>query len=396
MNFMDLNIISFNIRYCDDKNGNSIHERAPRLNKIISCYDADLIGFQEYVPQWEKYIKKYFAKPEIIMEEGDSIPLDALGDCDFCAGHSPKESAKSVLEILGKSDVTEICYDDVASSDKLFSSFVINGDGVLPADCINEDEIALVVKDIITCTGGADDICGVKGISRLEKEDFFAFAKSIREWRETAVNDEPKIFFLKDKTDVAAKAFTKVQSKINDYFLRCSLINYDEDVKNILKAQTDKMFVSENGSLFPKEKLAELPLAICAANKPLPLDSTINPAWQSEINDFNENVIKHFFDNKIDSLTEENWRKIEKAFEPYLAWYKAMPENPVSVLGLDRINEILNSNAEEIIDEYLSGLNNISVAPKVVFGNTKSVHFTPNEKPKTLSEAGEIFSKMLK
>jgi hypothetical protein len=230
---------------------------------------------------------------------------------------------------------------------------VINGDGVLPADCINEDEIALVVKDIITCTGGADDICGVKGISRLEKEDFFAFAKSIREWRETAVNDEPKIFFLKDKTDVAAKAFTKVQSKINDYFLRCSLINYDEDVKNILKAQTDKMFLSENGSLFPKEKLAELPLAICAANKPLPLDSTINPAWQSEINDFNENVIKHFFDTKIDSLTEENWRKIEKAFEPYLAWYKAMPENPVSVLGLDRINEILNSNAENIIDEYL-------------------------------------------
>lgn len=301
-----------------------------------------------------EYIKKYFAKPEIIMEVGDSIPLDALGDCDFCAGHSPKESAKSVLEILGKSDVTEICYDDVASSDKLFSSFVINGDGVLPADCINEDEIALVVKDIITCTGGADDICGVKGISRLEKEDFFAFAKSIREWRETAVNDEPKIFFLKDKTDVAAKAFTKVQSKINDYFLRCSLINYDEDVKNILKAQTDKMFLSENGSLLPKEKLAELPLAICAANKPLALDSTVNPAWQSEINDFNENVIKHFFDNKIDSLTEENWRKIEKSFEPYLAWYKAMPENPVSVLGLDRINEILNSNAEEIIDEYLS------------------------------------------
>ena len=114
------------------------------------------------------------------------------------------------------------------------------------------------------------------------------------------------------------------------------------------------MFLSENGSLLPKEKLAELPLAICAANKPLPLDSTVNPAWQSEINDFNENVIKHFFDTKIDSLTEENWRKIEKAFEPYLAWYKAMPENPVSVLGLDRINEILNSNAEEIIDEYLS------------------------------------------
>ena len=31
-----------------------------------------------------------------------------------------------------------------------------------------------------------------------------------------------------------------------------------------------------------------------------------------------------------------------------------MPENPVSVLGLDRINEILNSDAEAIIDDYLT------------------------------------------
>ena len=300
-----------------------------------------------------EYIKKYFAKPEVIMTEGDSIPLDALGEGDFCAGHSPIESAKSVLSILGKSEATEICYDDVASSDKLFSPFVINGDGVLPAECINEDDIAAVVKDIIACTGGTDDICGVKGISRLEKEDFFAFAKSIKEWREAAVKDEPKIFFLKEKTDAAAAAFTKVQDKINDYYLRCSLINYDDGAKDILKAQTDKMFISEEGELYDLVQLANLPLATCEAGKPLPLDSTINPAWATEIEDFKENVIKYLFDKEIKSLSESNWRKIEGFFEPYLAWYKAMPENPVSVLGLDRINEILNSNAETVIDEYL-------------------------------------------
>ena len=300
------------------------------------------------------YIKKYFAKPEIIMSEGDSIPLDSLSDADFCAGHSAKESAQSVLSILEKSDATEICYDDVASSDKLFSSFVINGDGVLPADCINEENIAAVVKDIITCTGGTDDICGEKGIDRSQKEDFFAFAKSVKEWREAAIKDEPKIFFLKDKTDAAAAAFTKVQDKINDFYLRCSLINYDENAKEILKAQTDKMFLDENGKLLPKEALAELPIATCEAGKPLPLDSTVNPAWASEIEDFKENVIKHLFDKEIKSLSEVNWRKIENFFEPYLAWYKAMPENPVSVLGLDRINEILNSDAEAIIDDYLT------------------------------------------
>ena len=324
--------------------------------ETLTLLDADKNG-RVRVPEIlsvVEYIKKYFTKPEIIMEKGDSIPLDALGDCDFCAGHSPIESAKSVLSILGKPNATEICYDDVANSDKLFSPFVINGDGVLPADCINEDEIAEIVKDIITCTGGTDDICGVKGINRAQKEDFFAFAKSIKEWRDAAIKDEPKIFFLKDKTDAAAAAFSKVQDKINDFYLRCSLINYDESAKDILKAQTDKMFLAEDGSLLPKDKLAELPLATCEAGKSLPLDSTINPAWESEINEFKENVIKPLFDKEIKSLSEVNWRKIEGFFESYLAWYKAMPENPVSILGLDRINEILDSNAESIIDDYLT------------------------------------------
>lgn len=57
---MELKVISFNIRNCDDENGYTIEERAPRLNKIISSYDVDIIGFQEYTPVWEKYIVEYF------------------------------------------------------------------------------------------------------------------------------------------------------------------------------------------------------------------------------------------------------------------------------------------------------------------------------------------------
>ena len=40
---MKLNVISFNILCCDAANGNSIHERAPRLRDVIAPLDADLI-----------------------------------------------------------------------------------------------------------------------------------------------------------------------------------------------------------------------------------------------------------------------------------------------------------------------------------------------------------------
>lgn len=58
---MKIKIISFNIRCVDDIDGNSIKERAQRLDEIMKGYDADVIGFQEFTPSWEMYIDKYFS-----------------------------------------------------------------------------------------------------------------------------------------------------------------------------------------------------------------------------------------------------------------------------------------------------------------------------------------------
>ena len=81
----------------------------------------------------------------------------------------------------------------------------------------------------------------------------------------------------------------------------------------------------------------------------------------------------------------------------------------VSKLAKEKLAENLNSQnfydkyiskneqiKSKVIDEYLSKLNNISSAPKIISGNSTSVHLSPLEKPKTMKEAGEIFSKMLK
>ncbi|MBO5908813.1 MAG: endonuclease/exonuclease/phosphatase family protein [Clostridia bacterium] len=57
---MKISVISFNIRCCDDINQNSIAERAPRLSAVTSRYEADIIAFQEYRPQWEPYIAEFY------------------------------------------------------------------------------------------------------------------------------------------------------------------------------------------------------------------------------------------------------------------------------------------------------------------------------------------------
>lgn len=57
---MQIRIVSFNIRFRSDPDGNSVAERAPRLHAVIAPYDADIIGLQEYSPEWEMHIEKYF------------------------------------------------------------------------------------------------------------------------------------------------------------------------------------------------------------------------------------------------------------------------------------------------------------------------------------------------
>ena len=324
--------------------------------ETLSVLDTDKNGRvrQPEILEAVDYIKKYFSRPEIIMQKGDSIPLDAMSSEPFDCGHSPLESAKSVLEILGKSDAGELKLEDLGVNDKLFAPNVFNGDGVLTAECVGDEAVAAVVKDIITCGGGSDDISGAKGITRAQKEEFFVNARALKQWRDSGAKDDPKIFFLKDATDAAAKSFMAIKDKVNDYYLRCSLINFDGDSKEIMKAKTDSMFLDENGELYDMEHLALLPIALCEGGKPLPLDATVNPAWRNAVTAFKENVTKPLMGKDIASLSETNWRKIEELFKPYETWFTAMPENEVSSLGLDRISEILEGDYEAKIDELLT------------------------------------------
>lgn len=56
-----LKIISYNIRYTDDEDRNSIDDRAPRLKTVLDRYDADLVGMQEVVPRWVAHIQNDYS-----------------------------------------------------------------------------------------------------------------------------------------------------------------------------------------------------------------------------------------------------------------------------------------------------------------------------------------------
>ncbi|MCH5291172.1 MAG: hypothetical protein J1D88_05340 [Treponema sp.] len=321
--------------------------------ETLSLLDTDKNG-RVRVPEILEavsFIKKYFKRPDVIMSEGDSIPIDALSDELFACGHSPHDSAISVLNIVEKPDATSISLDDVSVQEKLFSPSVFNGDGVLPPDAAKDDLSVSVIKDIIACTGGADDISGVKGVTREQFASFFNDLRAIKEWRENAQSNASEIFFLKYETDAAASAYMKVRDKINDYYLRCSIDYYNNDVAAVLRKKEEEVFTEEN-ELVP-EQLALLPLARASADGTLSLGEAVNPAWRADMDAFSAGVVAALFGKEKSSLSESEWRKIEADFAPYMAWYAARPENSAGNLSLERMYEILASDAETLIAAYL-------------------------------------------
>ena len=299
------------------------------------------------------YIKTYFKTPEVIMTKGESIPLSALGEVAFECGSNPLESAKAILSILKKPTSKEICLQDVCESDKLFSPSVINGDGVLPPDACEDDFSKGVINDIIACTGGADDISGAKGITRAELETFFSDIKALKSWRESSGENAEKIYFLKFKTEEAAASYLKVKDKIDDYFLRCSLDSYNNDVFSYLRKQEEEALSSGSGVL-PLEQMQKLPIALPSKDKLLNLSSSINPAYMGDIDSFVSNVAYPILGEGQKTLSEEEWLKIKDAFNSYITWYSAKPSNSATSLSFERIDAILASDAENIIASYLN------------------------------------------
>ena len=65
---MKIKVVSFNILCVDGKENYLISDRAPRLKAVISPFDPDVIGIQEYRDPWEKHFKEQFPEYEMYNE----------------------------------------------------------------------------------------------------------------------------------------------------------------------------------------------------------------------------------------------------------------------------------------------------------------------------------------
>jgi hypothetical protein len=344
-------------------------------SRTLELIDADKDGrirAQELIAA-VKWTCDLLKNPDELTKGSPSLPLSLINDATP-EGARLLASARQILTNLKKLDAGVISIEDTTDTARIFSQTQYNGDGIVPPDAASDDASRVVINEIIACLGGEPDRSGKPGISQARMDDFFAQAQAFSDWWTQAETD-PSILPLGDATGGAYAAVHAVKAKVDDYFARCRLAAFDARAQAALnRDEKDYQALSSKDLSITASEVSGFPLAAVEAGRPLGLESGINPAWADAIADLRSDAIKPFLGERT-ALTENDWATIQTKLAPYECWLAAKKGLPVEKLGLQRVREILGSNAKDTLTALIAKDKSVEVEFNAIATVDKLVRF---------------------
>ncbi|MGZ3426743.1 MAG: hypothetical protein ACXVCV_08855 [Polyangia bacterium] len=275
-----------------------------------------------------------------LLKSSDRLLLETIADADLRA------SAKRILANLGKGDATEITVEDLADTTKIFAETRFNGDGVVPVESGDDEGTRQLLTDIIETHGAVPDRSGKPGVNAEKAAAFFAEIEALAAWQRKA---EASVLTLGAATAAAADATLAVRAKIDDFFTRCRIAAVDARAAAALSGSDEELASLSKKDLSSASEVGELPLARIEANRTLPLDGRVNPAWADAIQTFATAAVKPAASGARDALSFDEWVALKAKLAPYEAWRAEKPVTAVEKLGLERVKLIAESTGRETV-----------------------------------------------
>ena len=301
------------------------------LAKIDSDHDG-FIRVDEVISA-VKWTRSLLKDRSSMFSNTGSLSIDNIDDSSS-DGNILKDSAKKILSDLGKSGSKEISLSDVSNETAIFAGTPFNADGIITALSCDTDSERAVLEDVIKIFGSKKDRSGLDGTTSADLKNFYSKLREYEAWLER--KDEMYLPLF--------EKFSAVESKLDDFFIRCEIIAFQPDSERILKASAEEI-VGAIGDSADSSKLEKLPAARPNPEKILRL-SEINPAYLDRVSALLEALPREIRSSKDGELSVSEWEKLKKILAPARAWNEEKMED-VSLLGDDRVREILSQNDEK-------------------------------------------------
>lgn len=310
-----------------------------------------------------RWVDACLKSPEGLVKGVDGLPLAEI-DATTPEGRSVLDSAKHLLEGLGKAGAGVVTVADATQTADLFTKAKWNGDGIVPPESVDDAAARKVATEIVDCLGGLADRSGKPGFDGATLASFFAALTAFSAWWKKADDARKDVLPFGDASADAGAALEAVRAKIDDWFTRCRLAAYDPRSLAALNRKDDVYAAIATKDLSASSsETASLPIALVEPGKPLPLGMGVNPAWTSATAKFGELVVAPLFGKDKTSLTEAEWARVTAAMAPFDAWRAGKSGGEVEKLGLARVREILAGGTKSILEKSVA--DDLAAAPHV-------------------------------
>ncbi len=300
-----------------------------------------------------KWITSILHNPDDLLKQEAAFPLAAI-NTETEAGKVLLASAEIILKNLNKTGEQYLTVDETSDVTRIFAGSKFNGDGIITEDSATDDALIKLIHDMMQCVGMLPDRGGKAGVSADLVTTFFDACNQYNEWYTKAETQKAIMLPFGNATEEAHQAFLALKHKIDDYFIRCRLAAFDAQATEVLNLLTARIeLISAKDLSTCLDEIAEYPLAKIEANKPLPLLNGINPAWEASMIALFNLVIKPTFPGK-DAITEKEWQLISDKFNAFDDWKAEKAGAIVEHIGIERIREILSSNARPQLQDLIA------------------------------------------
>ena len=209
-----------------------------------------------------QWLKKVLVEMEYLLEENDHIEFQAVSDTTD-EGKQVIEAAKLILSSLGR------------------------------------DKQSIALQDVVDYLAVYEEKC---------KSEY------------TAAEGEAYEPPYGENSDAAETAVNAVRAKVEDYFMRCKLVQFDEEAAGALDVQVEKIAAISGGDLNANvDEISTYPLARPRKEGLLPLAEGLNPAWQGAMAAL---AAVADFEGK-EAISEEEWKAVVAKVDAYTAWKSA-------------------------------------------------------------------------
>ena len=160
-----------------------------------------------------------------------------------------------------------------------------------------------------------------RSISLQDVQDYMGVYEEKCKAEYKAADSEPYEPPYGEGSDAAEAAVGAVRTKVADWYMRCRLVQFDEEAAPVLDVQVDKIAAISGENLSASvDEIGTYPLARPRKDALLPLAEGVNPAWQGAMAALVAAVPE--LQDKT-AVAEEEWNAIVAKVDAYTAWKAA-------------------------------------------------------------------------